>query len=289
MGGPEEDARRLLTKLFETCLGEKGEKEAWVLNIGTEVVMGTVVNTNGSWLARKLTFLGLRVSRIIATPDRQEDVVEELRRATSRGVDLVVTTGGLGPTYDDSTSKFVAKAAGVEEVLEPLAYRLLLEKYGGDESRITEERLQQARIPSNSVPIPNPVGTAPGFALCIGKTLVASLPGVPREMTAMFEESIEPLLRRAAGFHVHEESLVMVGPREADIAPLVKRLAREHPDAYIKTHPSIDEQGRSVIRLQIVARAPTEEEARNRASQIMGEMIKRLREAGVAWTPGPGR
>lgn len=280
--GPAGDALSLLERLVSDCLESPGE--AWVLNIGTEVVMGTVVNTNGAWLARKLTFLGFSVSRVIAMPDREEDVVEEVRRALERKPRVIVTTGGLGPTYDDSTSVFIARALGVNEGLDSLAYALLLEKYGGDETRITPERRKQAVIPAGSVPIPNPVGTAPGFALCSGESLIVSLPGVPREMTVMFEKYLEPLLARASGVIVHEETLTIIGPREADLAPLVKMLVKAHPDAYIKTHPSIDKHGRSMIRLQVVSRARSGEEARERAFRILGEMKRLMDEAGISWT-----
>jgi len=171
------------------------DSTACVLNLGTELAMGVTVNTNGSWLARRLTLLGFTVKRIVVVRDEEGEAVGELRRMLSECA-LVVTTGGLGPTHDDMTARFVALAAGRELEVSAEALEMVREAHAKRGEELTEARAKQALMPRGAVPIRNDVGTAPGFYLCLeGGAMVVSLPGPPREMQPMFERSVEPLLR----------------------------------------------------------------------------------------------
>jgi competence/damage-inducible protein cinA len=101
---------------------------AWIISIGNELLIGRVVNTNAAWLARKLTYLGYQVRRIVVVPDEEAEIVAMFREALSRA-DLVVSTGGLGPTPDDITNLAVAKALGVDVAVDEVAKEWVLEKY----------------------------------------------------------------------------------------------------------------------------------------------------------------
>ncbi|PWV36794.1 MAG: competence damage-inducible protein A, partial [Desulfurococcaceae archaeon] len=166
---------------------------ASVLAIGNEVVQGRVLNTNAQYLGRRLTLLGYDVVLSASVPDRMELIVEILRIATDRfSSDLIVTTGGLGPTYDDITSEALSKYLGEEHVVNEEALEMVRQKYVARGLGLTPERIKMAMMPKSAKPIPNPIGTAPGILVKKGNKLFVSLPGVPSEMQAIWEQSIEP-------------------------------------------------------------------------------------------------
>lgn len=261
-------------------------QNAWILNVGTEVVMGVVVNTNGSWLARKLTSIGYRVDRIIVVPDSKKDVVEEVRRALSRGVRVLIVTGGLGPTYDDNTSSFIAEAINRRMILNAEAYKMVSEKYKAMEQEMTPPREKQAWMPEGSIPIPNPVGTAPGFVIEVDGTIIVCLPGVPREMKRMFEDYVEKRLRELSEMRVVDEWFVIEGVEESSIASIIEAKAKEHPEVYVKTHPTVLENGGFRIRVQVTAAGRSEEEAKQKALEVALDIRKALEEAGVRCRTG---
>lgn len=250
--------------------------EAEVLNIGTELVLGVTINTNGSWLAKKLTWLGFTVRRIVTLADREDDIVEELRNADSR-YGLIVTTGGLGPTYDDRTSEIVARALGLPLSLHPEATQMVEKAYSRRGERLDESAIKQAMLPNGAEPIPNLVGTAPGFLLCTERnTLVISLPGPPKEMQLMFEYYVEPLLRSLSGLAYYEAFVEVMNTRESSIAKMIELLARKHPKAYIKSHPGVLHNGTPFLRLQVSAFASSIDEAKKIVEEALGDLKKGL-------------
>ncbi len=153
---------------------------AVVLTVGNEIVYGDVENTNASWLARRLAELGLEVRLLAAVRDSVEEVAAFLRAEMGR-VGVVIVTGGLGGTPDDLTREAVAEAFGVSTEEIPELAAALRERFGP--RGLGEYAAKWARIPRGAVPLDNPLGGAPGFVL--GNVHV--LPGLPREMEAMFE------------------------------------------------------------------------------------------------------
>ncbi len=121
---------------------------AWIISIGNELLIGKTVNTNATWLARKLTLLGYDVRRIITVPDNEEDEVEVFRDAIRRGgIRVVISTGGLGPTFDDKTSEYLAKALNRKYVINDDALRLVVETFKSKGLELTEPRLKQQKCP----------------------------------------------------------------------------------------------------------------------------------------------
>lgn len=250
--------------------------EAEVLNIGTELTLGVTVNTNGSWLAKKLTQLGFTVRRIVVVADKEEDVIEELTNADGR-YGLVVTTGGLGPTYDDRTSEIVAKAFGLRLSLHSEALRVVETAYSMRGEKMSEAAIKQALLPLGAEPIPNPTGTAPGFLLCTNRnTLIISLPGPPREMQPMFENYVEPLLRRLSGLAYYEAFVEVKKVREASVAKGIEAVARRHPRAYIKSHPDVLQNGTPLLRLQVSAFACSIDEAKRIVEEALEDLKKEV-------------
>ncbi|ADL18888.1 competence damage-inducible protein A [Acidilobus saccharovorans 345-15] len=252
---------------------QQGPK-AWLLTIGNEILIGRIVNTNAAWLARKLTFLGFSVERIIVTPDDLEQIGDEIRRALSHGVRLVITTGGLGPTYDDRTLEAVALATNRRLVLNKEAYEMVLAKYSQGGMQMTKEREKMAYMPEGAVALRNSAGTAPGSWLDLGSTIIVSLPGVPKEMEAIFEEEVMPRLKAIAPqLSVVECGFKVVGVPESSLAPFVEEAERKNPGCYVKSHPKGVEVGNPILEIKVLASGNTREEALTKAMSAL-EAVK---------------
>lgn len=192
---------------------------AELLSVGTELTVGDTRDTNAGELARSLTALGLRVDRLTALPDDLE-VVTEAFRAGLRRVDLVVSTGGLGPTPDDLTREAIAAACAETPTVDPDLAAWLRELWSRRGMPFAELNLKQAwRIPS-ATPLPNPNGTAPGWFVSRpdGRVVVA-LPGPPREMRPMWTDEALPRLReRGLGAEVVARTYRLTGIGESQVA-----------------------------------------------------------------------
>ena len=198
-----------------------------------------------------------------------------LRDALSRA-DVVVCTGGLGPTYDDRTAEFLAKAVGKRLVENPEALEMVRRKYEERGLPLTPERRKMALLPEGAKPIPNPVGTAPGILLELDGKIAACLPGVPAEMKEMFERYVKPVLRRRApSICIYEASLVVEGVPESSLAPVIKEVARScPPPCYVKSHPKGHEVRAPVLDIRVLGSASGCEEAEAKVR----EAVRRLRE-----------
>ncbi len=258
-------------------MGALGGPAAYIVTVGNELLIGRTVNTNAAWLGRRLTLLGFRVIRIDTVPDDVDAIAEAVRMGVERAR-VVVTTGGLGPTYDDVTLEGVARALGRRLVLNEEALSMIREFYSRIDGRLTDERVKMAMLPEGARPLRNPVGAAPGALMECGGRIVASLPGVPREMEAMFLEELEPVLKSLAPpVSIVECSATIKGVPESILAPHVKRAARAGERVYVKSHPRGSEAGAPVIEVRVLASAPTREEALKSALEVL-----RIVERGAA-------
>lgn len=254
---------------------------AWIISIGNELLIGKTVNTNATWLARKLTLLGYDVRRIITVPDYEDDEVEVFRDAINRGVRLVVSTGGLGPTFDDKTSEYLAKALNRPYVLNDEALRLVVEKFKSRGIELTEPRLKQAKMPLGAKPLPNPVGTAPGIWVEEGSTIIVALPGVPAEMMSIFENYVEPRLREIGPkLYFVERSIEVKNIPEADLAPIIEKGMKMSNRIYIKSHPKGHEIGAPYIEIHVYASAERKEDAISDIENVVQYLIKSIKEKG---------
>jgi nicotinamide-nucleotide amidase len=176
-----------------------------IINTGSELMLGRVLNTHQQWLSRELADLGYVVTRQVAVPDTAQDIQQAGREALSRA-DLVITTGGLGPTSDDLTRDLIASMLG-KKLREDAAVLAHVEDFFIRRNRpMPDQTRVQALVPEGACVLPNPNGTAPGLAMEVhpnpfrpdGKTSwLVMLPGPPRELRPMFTDSVVPLLRRA--------------------------------------------------------------------------------------------
>lgn len=168
---------------------------AEIITIGTEILLGEIVDTNTRYIARTLRGLGVDIYRTITIGDNVERIADAIRNSMNRA-EIVITTGGLGPTVDDPTREAVARAVGVEtEFREDLWAQVVavISRYGRKPS---ENQKRQAYVPKGAIGIPNPVGTAPCFIFETEHNAVISLPGVPNEMEHILHESVIPYLQK---------------------------------------------------------------------------------------------
>ncbi len=248
---------------------QKNIQSAEIVTIGTEMLLGDLVDTNTAWISQRLAKLGVGVYRHTTVGDNSERIIGALREAASRS-DLVVTTGGLGPTSDDLTNQCLATLTGREMVEYMEAREHVERKFAQFGRQPSPSNYKQALFPKGTELIPNPLGTAMGALVEWGETLFATLPGVPSEMKRMFEETIEPLLRRRSDGSIVSKTLHFAGLGESALAEKVQ----DFLDATDPTVAPLASQGK--VRLRITTRAATEEEAQQKISPVEEEILARL-------------
>jgi nicotinamide-nucleotide amidase len=206
---------------------------AGVVVTGTEVLTGRIADSNGPWVSERLAELGVEVAHILVVADRPNDLEATLRFMTEEGMDLIVTTGGLGPTADDLTAEVVGRFAGRELVLDTemeakiaAILRGFAKRFNFDEEAVLEANRKQAMVPQGATPL-DPVGTAPGLVVPAGERVVIVLPGPPRELQPMWPhalatEPVQAVLGRATPLRGY--TLRMFGVPESEIAKSLREI-----------------------------------------------------------------
>jgi molybdenum cofactor synthesis domain-containing protein len=245
-----------------------------IISVGNELLSGITRNSNAHWLADQIAGVGGIVKRVTVIPDELVEISAVVQESLARKPDILVTTGGLGATYDDLTLEAVAIALDKQVVLDSRAVKLLQKSFRRHrfKNELSESQLKMAKIPEKSIPIANPVGSAPGVAEQIGKTKIFCLPGVPTEMKAMFERHILPLVKKGVGrFAAREINYNVRDVTEAMMAPMLTKIVKSHPREaiYIKTHPR-GYYGKNTprIRVQLISRGKNEKEVKERLRAI---------------------
>ncbi len=261
-------------KTYTAEIDEKADetgviRSAEILTIGTEILLGDLVDTNSAYLGGRLAALGVSIYRHTTVGDNAERITAALREAASRA-DLVITTGGLGPTSDDLTNQCLGEAAGREMVEYPEARGHVDEMFRRFGREPTPSNYKQALFPEGSKLIPNPVGTAMGAMLELDGVLVATLPGVPGEMRRMFKDTLEPLIRERSEGAIVSRTLWFTGIGESALAEQVQDLL----DASDPTVAPLAGQGK--VRLRITTRANTLKEAEKKINPVADDILARL-------------
>ena len=166
---------------------------AEIITIGTEILLGEIVDTNTRYLAHKLREQGIDLYRQTTVGDNVSRISQAIQDSMS-SADIIITTGGLGPTVDDPTRQAVALAVGVETEFRGELWQQIQARYRRFGRIPTENNKRQAYVPQGAIPIENPVGTAPAFIVESKDSAIIALPGVPREMEYLVEHTIIPYL-----------------------------------------------------------------------------------------------
>ena len=256
-----------------------------IIAVGKEILRGQTLDTNSHWLAKRITALGGTVGRMVVSDDDVQAIAREIEASFRDGVRVVVTTGGLGPTFDDKTLTGVAEATGCPLSLHPGAlefvtrrYREFWEKGFVESPNITSARQKMAHLPQGAEPLDNEVGTAPAVFLAAPQGVIVALPGVPQEMKAVFEGEVLPRLKGILGAEAYVEEVVRTGlGDESVLGALTERVMKRVPGVYLKSKPT--HFGKNV-ELEVVFSAvgSSEKEVRKtvkEAETLLLELIKK--------------
>jgi len=234
-----------------------------IVCIGNELLIGKIKDTNAHYLAKQATQLGVNVKRVTVIQDTIEEISNCICEAIARKPQFIVTTGGLGPTFDDKTLQGIAKALNRKLEVNSKALRMVKQKcieYAKKrelptEIEMTPPRVKMATLPEKTEVINNPVGTAPGVRIDEQGTVLFALPGVPLEMQAIFNKTITPQLKQAVGSSVFcEKSIFADNIMESRLAPLIDEVMSNNAGVYIKSHPMRTENRPKVeLHLTIIA------------------------------------
>ncbi len=250
--------------------------KAEIITIGDEILRGEIVDSNKARIAERLLLLDVETHFQVSVRDDPDDMRDAFRTAAGRA-DVVVVSGGLGPTRDDRTAEVIASTFGRRIVRhEPSveAIRRFFERAGRP---MADTNLKQAMIPEGAEVLPNPVGTAPGFALRAGRARFFCLPGVPRELDRMLEEQVLPRIEAARGGAgvVRARLLRTFGIGESDLEALVSDIAREQPSGGVRVELGFRTSFPDNL-LRPVARAASAAEAEAALDRLCRELRERL-------------
>ncbi len=244
---------------------------AEIVTTGTELLLGELVDTNAAYIARRLRVIGLDLFYKTTVGDNEERMAMALEQALARS-DVVITTGGLGPTVDDVAREAVARATGRQLITDEKLLAQIEARFRRLGRPMTENNRRQARIPEGAIPIENPVGTAPAFVVEDPRGIIISLPGVPREMEYLMENSVIPFLRErlALRYVIKSKTLRTCGIGESSIDDKIADLMQgSNPTVGLAAHP-----GQTDVR--ITAKAQSEEEADRLIAQVEAKIRERL-------------
>ncbi len=243
-----------------------------IICTGDEVLTGKITNTNFSYMAQKLEDVGLSVHSETTVGDDRESLIAAFQLAASRA-DAVIVNGGLGPTVDDLSQEIAAQAAGVELVLHE-EWRDKMESFFTRRGRqMPPNNIKQAMLPATAEMIDNPIGTACGFALDIGKARFFFTPGVPRELRRMLEEQVIPriLARSGAPASIHLKRFHSYGLGESHVDQILKGVEALDPGVKLGFRAHYPQ-----LETKLTVRGTDMDDVHRKLAPVVAEVRKRL-------------
>lgn len=241
-----------------------------LISVGTEILLGNIVNTNAAYLAEKCAALGLSCYYQDVVGDNEERLCETIRTALSRA-DILLISGGLGPTQDDLTKEAAAKVLGKPLVLHERSKAAIQEYFSARGLEITDNNWKQAMVPEGSIVLDNPNGTAPGMIIEKDGKYVVLMPGPPGELMPMFEASVIPYLGRLQDAVIFSQTVKICGVGESKAETMVKDLIDAQTNPTIATYAKTGE-----VHLRVTARGADEKEARKLVKPVVKELKGRF-------------
>lgn len=226
-----------------------------ILSVGTEILFGQITNTNTVFLSQQLNLLGFDVMYHYTVGDNSARLAELIEMAF-RDCDLIITTGGLGPTEDDLTKETACAALHDELVVHEPSMQALLERAKAYGKPMTENHYKQAMMPSRAEVFSNAVGSAPGMALSEGEKMIICMPGPPREMAWMWEHRVRPYLEKMQTGVIYYKTLRLFGIGESSLETELLDLIDAQTDPTIATYAK---EGECSVR--VASKRTTKEEA----------------------------
>jgi nicotinamide-nucleotide amidase len=240
-----------------------------IITVGNELLDGIILDTNTKWIIERLKPLGLLIKENFTVRDDVPEIARAVQRAVKDGCDLIITSGGLGPTHDDMTLKGVAEAFNLPLEVNEEGLTIVKRQYSElhksgriESAEITETRRKMAIFPLGARPLDNKVGGAPGVILHRNGVEVVSLPGVPHELMWIFDNQLIPHLKEHIEGVYYEEIISLPLRDESTIAPLIDEAMNRVPGVWIKS--LVKPYGERGIRFWISARGKDEEELKSK-------------------------
>jgi nicotinamide-nucleotide amidase len=259
-----------------------------IICVGNELLIGKITDTNAHYLAKQATQLGANVKRVTVIQDVVEEIAKTINEVIARKPQFIITTGGLGPTFDDKTLQGLAEALNCKLEVNLKALEIVKQKCVAyakkrglpTEIELTPPRVKMATLPEKTEVINNPVGTAPAVRVDVGGTVLFALPGVPMETEAIFNETIAPIIKQAVGSNVFcERSIFVDNINEGQLTPLIVKVMSSNEGVYIKSHAiRTDNKPHGELHLTIIA--GHEEKPAEKLLKAAKELTRLIEESG---------
>jgi len=244
--------------------------QACILSIGDELVLGQTVDTNAAWLSQRLAERGVMTRCHLTVADHIEQVTEAFMYASERA-DLVIVSGGLGPTDDDVTRDALAAALGVEQELNEDALAHIRQMFESRGRTMADRNRVQAMRPIGTETLDNPNGTAPGIRAIMGSATVYVVPGVPHEMKAMYDLHVVPNLPQQTGRVILTKKINTFGSGESNVAELIAELTHRSANPIIGTTVS-----GGIVSVRVRSEFPSVDETRKKLEEAIAAVEERL-------------
>ena len=245
--------------------------QAEIITIGTEILLGEIADTNSRYIARTLRDAGVDIYWISTVGDNKKRIAKAIKQAMKRS-EIIICTGGLGPTVDDPTREAVAAAMGVPTEFRPELWQQVVERFARYGHTPGENNRRQAFVPQGSLALENPVGTAPAFIAETSKNAIIALPGVPLEMQHLMQQAVLPYLRQRFDLSgvIKTRILHTSGAGESQIDEVIGDLEEWHnPTVGLAAHAG-------QVDVRITAKADSEAEAEKMIAALEAELRQRL-------------
>lgn len=243
---------------------------AEIICVGTELLLGNIVNTNAAFLSEKLAYLGINCYFQTVVGDNRDRLLSVINTALSRA-DILIFSGGLGPTEDDLTKETVAEALGKKLIRDKKAEQEIADYFALRGRIPTDNNWKQADVIEGCEILYNKNGTAPGIFVSEGEKTVILLPGPPLELKSMFTDSVMPKLQQKCGQVFYSKTVKIVGPGESSVETQILDMLDTQDNPTIAPYAKTGE-----VHLRVTARAKDEKEAREKTAPVVEELYRRF-------------
>jgi len=251
-----------------------------IVAIGTELVMGRVQDTNTYWMEGQIVSLGGHVRRALMVEDDRGEIVDALRDAVRRSPDILITTGGLGPTPDDLTASCLAELLGADLAPDEFTLDEYVRRRGlTGRGELTPNLVRMATVPVGAKVLQNPVGWAPCIGLTIASTRLFAMPGPPKEVEGVFTAHIAPIIARISGIHRLAER-VTVDMWESEMSPVIEEVMRRFPGSYLKGYVALRVDGQDRLPVDVIVSQQDREQAEETLREAIALFEELVRQRG---------
>ncbi len=237
---------------------------AEIISVGNELILGNILNTNTFYITKKLTEIGIDVLYHTSVKDDMQMLENVINIALNRA-DLLIFTGGLGPTYDDMTKEIVSKTLGLKLIIDEELKESIENYFKKNNRTMTSNNIKQAYIPEGAKYLPNDIGTAPGIFIEHNEKTLVLLPGPPKEMKMMFDKYVVPLIKQ--DFIIIEMTIKTIDIGESQVESILKDIITKNKDVYIATYAKD-----GIVDIKIVAKGKNQD----KIEELLNKTIKEI-------------